>query len=230
MRKREIEIIPTYVPHDAADLAEGIRAIRTFSSQIHVDITDGLFTPEFTWPYVKKGEFGKFNFAGADGLFAEVHLMTENPRAIGIAFARAGASRILGHIEAFSTAAEAKETLLAWRANGADETGLSALLNTPFEMIEPLIPMCDAVHLMSIASIGAQGIPFDPRGITRIRKFHSKYPDVLISVDGGVAESNIADLVRAGARRFGVGSAISRSENPAASYTLLKTLAESAML
>jgi len=225
-----IEIIPTCVPSNAEALAEGASAVRAYAESIHVDITDGLFAPAITWPYVRKGEFGKFDLAGTRGLATEIHLMIQNPRALGIEFALAGAERILGHVEAFPSADAASGALREWKENGAREVGLGALLPTPIELIEPLVPFCDVVHLMTIASIGTQGIPYDARGVARIAEFHSRFPDMLISVDGGVAESNIADLVRAGARRFGVGSALSKVKDPAAAYARLKALAESAIV
>lgn len=226
----EIEIVPTCVPNDSAGLAAGADAIRSYSKSIHVDVTDGIFAPALTWPYVRKGEFGTFDLAGTRGLTTEVHLMTKHPQALGMAFARAGAKRILGHVEAFPSANEAADALSQWKENGAREVGLGMLLLTSLESIAPLVPLCDVVHLMTIASIGTQGIPYDARGVARIAEFHAQFPDMLISVDGGVAESNIADLARAGARRFGVGSAISKSQDPAATCARLKALAESAIV
>lgn len=225
-----IEIVPTCVPNDSASLKSGADEIRSFSRSIHIDVTDGLFTPAITWPYVRKGEFDKVSLAGTRGLSAEVHLMIQNPRALGIEFALAGAERILGHVEAFTSPDEAADALSAWKENGAREVGLGMLLLTPWESIAPLVPLCDVVHLMTIASIGTQGIPYDARGPARIAEFHARFPDIPISVDGGVADTNIVDLVRAGARRFGVGSAISKAQNPAAAYKELRALAESAIV
>lgn len=236
-----VEIIPTCVPQNGADLSECARFIRLFADEIHIDITDGLFAPSQTWPYTEKGVFGKIDLSGAYELVKEVHLMVEEPRTIGIEFARAGAFRILGHIEAFDNPQEAHGTLDAWKhagpegqqaayGAGAREVGLAILMHTPFELLDPLIPVVDVVHMMSIATIGTQGIPYDREAPERIAAFHAQYPDVLISVDGGVSEKNIVDLVKAGARRFGVGSAIAKAKDPAAAYKQLKDLAESATL
>ncbi len=231
MRSNEaIEIIPTCVPRAAEDLAECARAIRPFSTAIHIDVTDGLFAPSHTWPYTKHGVFGTFDLAGAHGLVKEIHLMVEEPRTIGIQFARAGALRILGHVEAFPTADDAHGALDAWRRAGAREVGLGILMETPFEVLEHHLLAVDVIHMMSIARIGTQGIPYDTRAPERIAEFHERYPEILISVDGGVSESNIEDLVRAGARRFGVGSALSKAPDPKAAFVKLKTLAESAVL
>ena len=225
-----VEIIPTCVPQSAAELKECARTIRAFSSHIHIDIVDGAFAPSYTWPYVEHGVFAEFDLLGAAGLSEEVHLMVEEPHEIGADFARAGAFRVIGHVEAFSNAEETHAALDVWRRSGAREVGLGILMETPLEVLEHHMLMVDVVHMMTIASIGTQGISYDPRAPARISELHARYPEVLISVDGGVSEANIADLVRAGARRFGVGSAIAKAPDPAAQYLRLKSLAESALV
>ena len=230
MNAESVEILPTCVPQGAADLAACARAIRPFSSEIHIDITDGIFAPSLTWPYAKQGEFGDFDLSGAAELVKEVHLMVEEPRKIGIQFAKAGAFRILGHVEAFQSEEDAHGALDAWKRSGAREVGLGILMDTPLEVLEHHLLIVDVVHMMSIARIGTQGIPFDPRSIERIAEFHERHPEILISVDGGVAGSNIADLIRAGARRFGVGSAIAKAADPRKAFHALQTLAENATL
>jgi len=72
--------------------------------------------------------------------------------------------------------------------------------------------------MMSIARIGFQGQSFDERVLTRVEELHAKYPDLLVSVDGGVTEATVESLVRAGANRMTVGAALSRSADPAATY------------
>ncbi len=224
-----VEIIPTCVPTEATDLSRGADAIRSFAPAIHIDIDDEIFAPVRTWPYTSAGIWEPFDIAGANGLPAEVHLMVQEPREIGITFAQAGAFRIIGHIEAFSSEDDAQSTLSAWKRSGASEVGLGILKATPFEVIEPLVSVCDVVHMMSIATIGTQGIPYDGSAPARIAEFHARFPETLISVDGGVALSNIADLVRAGARRFGIGAAIAKAPSPEEAYRALVSLAEGAL-
>jgi ribulose-phosphate 3-epimerase len=224
-----VEIIPTCVPAEAADLSSGADAIRSFADAIHIDIVDGLFAPAYTWPYSEKGVFGAFDLSGAGELLKEVHLMVAEPRAIGIAFAKAGAFRIIGHVEAFSSTDEAHSTLAEWKKSGASEVGLGILMDTPFELLEHHLLIVDVVHMMSISSIGTQGIPYNPAAPARIFEFHKKHPEVLISVDGGVSSTNIADLVRAGVSRFGIGSAIAKAADPRRAYHELKSAAEGAL-
>jgi len=228
MTSEAIEIIPTCVPMDENGLKTSADAVRSFSKSIHIDIDDELFAPVRTWPYTSPGVWGTFDLSGAKDLEADIHLMVQEPREIGIAFARAGAIRIMGHIEAFKNHDEARNALDEWRNNGAREAGLGILMGTPLDLLDPLVSIIDVVHMMSIATIGTQGILYQPDAPARIAEFHSRHPELLISVDGGVSEQNITELARAGARRFGVGAAIARASNPADAYKRLRSLAEAA--
>ena len=82
---------------------------------------------------------------------------------------------------------------------------------------------------MSIATLGYQGAAYEPRVVERIQELHAKYPKLVIEVDGGVSGKNIAELVRAGARRFGVGSAVMKASDPTAAYTQLQQIATEAL-
>ena len=224
-----IEIIPTVVPQKKEDIAANANIIRTFCDWMHVDIVDGVFAPTATWPYKSPGVFNSFDLDDASDLSVEAHLMVEELRLLGDACVKSGAKRILGHIEAFSDIASAREALDSWRTLGAIEVGLGLLMQTPIEEIAPLIAECDVVHLMSIARIGTQGIPFDAEAPARISEFHQRYPGVRISVDGGVAESNLKDLIAAGVTRFGIGSAIMKAPDPEVAYQRLNEVAEASL-
>jgi ribulose-phosphate 3-epimerase len=217
-----IEISPTIVPGSLEDVKEVSGRYASFSSRFQIDITDGHFAPNTTW-------LPKEDFLLPSEYTYEAHLMIEEPREMGTRFARAGAARIIGHAEALPSAELAESTFSEWKRMGAREAGLAVLLQTPFERVEPYLPHVDFVLLMTIARIGVQGIPYEARAPERIKEFHTRYPKVLIAVDGGVSEKNIADLVRAGASRFGVGSAISKAADSALAYDRLKILAEEAV-
>ena len=134
MSEETIAVVPTCVPRDEADLAECAQAVRTFSKTIHLDIDDGIFTSVRTWPYKEAGVFGAVGLTPLAALSVEVHLMVEEPRRIGAAFAKAGARTIIGHVEAFSETPEAHGALDLWRRSGAQQVGLALLLDTPVEV------------------------------------------------------------------------------------------------
>lgn len=197
---------------------------------MQLDVADGTFVSDMSWP-CREGQFAELEHVSVlfpPNLLVEVHLMAEEPERLGVLFARAGAKRILGHIEAFQEQKDVERALSHWRGSGAEEVGLALLLSTPREVLDPYIASIDVVQIMSIATLGKQGAPFESSAIARIEELHQKHADLIIEVDGGVGESNIAALVEAGATRFGVGSAIFKAEDPKAAYDNVKALAEAA--
>lgn len=230
-----IEIIPTNTcPPDLPELALRSEAFASFAPHVQLDVADGLFVPATSWPYApdqlpELEALADTGLPHSDKISYEVHIMAEEPKEIGTYLARAHVERIIGHVEAFADRAEAAEALRVWKRGGAKEVGLALLLDTPLPVVEPLIPLCDVVQIMSIARLGYQGASFEPRVFDRIRELHTLHPDLVIEVDGGVSEKNIQDLVRAGATRFGVGSSISKAADPKSAYEHLKKLAEDAV-
>lgn len=220
-------VLPTNTcPPDSAELAERSAQFLEFATDVQLDIADGIFAPVVSWPYgagqladLEKGPLVQLPYA--DRLTYEVHMMVQNPGKVGELLARMGAKRLLPHIETLPDADAARAIFASWRAAGAHEIGLSILIDTPLETLDELISEVDVVQMMSIAKIGAQGEPFDDRALQRVEELHAKYPDLLVAVDGGITEGNIEMLVRAGANRLCVGSAISKAASPAKSYAAL---------
>jgi ribulose-phosphate 3-epimerase len=229
-----IEIAPTNTcPADFPELVRRSKAFGQFAPYIHLDISDGKFTSVTSWPYAE-GQWAELEKMADRGevlplakiVHYEAHLMVQDPLRIGTFLARVGCRGIIAHLEAFQTFHSVKEAFSAWRAGGAEYVGLALLIDTPLDVFAQYAHECDAILLMSIPTLGKQGAPFDERIFSRIEKIHSKYPDLSIGVDGGVGMSNLAALVARGARRFGVGSAITKTPDPVEAYAQLKKLAE----
>jgi len=233
---RSIEILPTNTsPETLTELTQRTETLKEISPWIQLDIADGVFVPVVSWPY-QSGQWAELEVLSrgkklpySDSANYEVHLMVQKPREIGELLARAGAKRILGHAETFSGHGAVASAFSAWKAAGAEEVGLAFLLDTPLAEHETQIAECDVVQLMSIATLGRQGATFEPKIVQRIQELHAKYPELTIEIDGGVSTDNIAELARAGATRFGVGSAIMKSEEPKRAYETLKMAAENAL-
>ncbi|OHA46001.1 MAG: hypothetical protein A2541_00465 [Candidatus Taylorbacteria bacterium RIFOXYD2_FULL_36_9] len=71
----------------------------------------------------------------------------------------------------------------------------------------------DFVQFMGIDNIGFQDQEFDDRVLEKVSDLRSQYPNIPISVDGGVDFDNAADLISAGATKLVSGSAIFESED-----------------
>lgn len=215
------EIIPTVVPASFDDLAVRLNIVRGFARSLHIDAADGKFAPNTTW-LPQSGE----RIPGLNALRVEAHLMVANPLEAGVAFVKAGASRVIAHREAFADMATISAAFDAWKMAGAQEVGLALKMDTAPEAVAEIATRCDSITLMSIAQIGQQGATFESSSVARVRDFHQRFPQLTIAVDGGVSEANIVELAHAGASRFCVGSALSSSSDPAAVYKRLHELVD----
>ena len=214
-----VEIIPTVVPKSIDDVIAARKRYGAFAPSLHIDIVDGVFAPNKTWmpgPVEKLPDAADANY--------EIHLMVENPLQSGLTFARSGASRIIGHVEAFPNAECAREAFDMWQKAGAKETGIAILLDTPLEELTFYLDLCDFVHVMTIAKIGKQGFKFDERSIERVAEIHARYPKVVISVDGGETKDVVDDLSHAGASRFCIGSTLAKAKDPSKTYAQLRNI------
>ena len=85
------------------------------------------------------------------------------------------------------------------------EVGLALKNDTPVEKIEPFVSKINIVLLMSIVP-GFQGQPFIPKALEKIKELKSLAWQVGIGVDGSVKNTNIREIINAGADFVIVGS------------------------
>jgi ribulose-phosphate 3-epimerase len=224
-------IIPAILPVSREDLDQKLLALNSLTDEVQLDVIDGRFAGPPTWPYTEGGtsmpelpELGSFKF--------EVDLMVEDPEACMGDWVEAGATRVTVHAETAHNLAHVIDSFQ--RTYGHDKSfapdllafGLSVNVQTDTALIEPFLEKCNYVQFMGIARIGRQAEPFDTTVIAKIRAFHRKYPDMQIQVDGGVSRQTIPDLLRAGASRFVVGSALWRSGDVRKEYEALGELTQ----
>ncbi len=208
-------VIPAVVPHDAKDIAARAEVSAKFAQWLHIDVSDGVFTTDMNWPIPGLTQLP------LSGLLYEAHIMAANPEAIGLALIVSGVQRLIAHREAFADAAEAERVVRAWRDAGAKEVGLALLLQTPLSALEGLAEHIDFVQLMSIPRVGHQGEQFDEHVLSRVEELHAAYPEMMVSVDGGISEANVEELVRAGANRLVVGHVLIESMEPEVTFSAI---------
>ena len=184
-----------------------------FAPFVQVDIMDGVFVPTVSVP-AEALQRQDIRFAW------EAHLMVAHPLPHLEAFMRAGASRIIFHVEADD---EAALIILQARSLGL---GVGVALNppTPVGAIESLLPSVDSVLLMTVYP-GYYGASFVPEVMEKVNQVRSLCPGVEIGVDGGIKESNLPDVVEYGVDTVCVGSAVFGQPDPAASFVRLSDLA-----
>lgn len=218
-----VQVLPAVMPGSYAELEDWVRVLDGVAPWVQIDVMDGVFVPAISWPYSSvtstQSIVDSTKLPSTKELSYEVHLMVQEPEAIGRAFVRAGAKRIVVHVESFADTERARTCLNTVQSNGA-EVGIALLLETPLEVVHPFVTegLVSVVQVMSITPIGVQGAPFDERIYERVRTLRARYPLLDISVDGGIKKENAKHVIVAGATQLVVGSAIVKSPDPAAAY------------
>lgn len=226
-----IEIIPAIMPRSLEDLYVRLANVLGAARTVQIDVMDGVFVPEKSWPFTPGGseEFaravsGEFCLPCARDFNFEIDLMVADPVRAAGDWVRAGARRVIVHVESVEDIAGALGEIRA--ASPGVELGVAIDIGTPNERIESVLSRVDVVQCMGIAKIGYQGQPFDERVLAKISDLRARHPERILSVDGGVSAESIARLVRAGANRVAVGSAIFNTEDPALALRRLAAVAD----
>ena len=132
----------------------------------------------------------------------DAHLMVSNPDETVDWYADAGADMITVHYEA--------STHLHRTLTHLQQRGVKAGV-----VLNPATPVC--VLPGTIAKLHELKVMCERHGVSP-----------LIEVDGGISSKNIAEVVKAGANVLVAGSAVFKSEDPAAEVALLQKLGNEA--
>jgi ribulose-phosphate 3-epimerase len=238
-----IDIIPAIMPRTFSELFDLASKIEGFVPLAQIDVMDGIFVPSKSWPYEKGYPDRDDDFMALtrqeDGLpywetlDYEIDLMISEPEKHLEEWAPLGASRLIIHAESVQN----WERLLSLdimhkdaRRIGDDVViaiGISFGTETDISEYDEYIEYFDFVQCMGIAKIGYQGQAFDERVLSQINRLRQSYPNLPISVDGGVNIDTAKDLVHAGATRLVAGSAIFKAEDTEMAITKLESIVSS---
>lgn len=208
--KPRVELAPSILSADFSRLADEVRLVERYAGRIHVDVMDGHFVPNLSMgPDVVR------SLRPVTSLPIEVHLMVENPAMFVEAFTRAGADRLMFHVEVADDPTALAEKI---RAAGP-AAGIALKPATPWEGIESLLRVVDLVILMTVEP-GFGGQVFLEEVLPKIAEARAtimqKGLSVDIEVDGGIDSQTAARAREAGANVFVAGNAIFGEQNPTA--------------
>jgi ribulose-phosphate 3-epimerase len=216
------EIIPAILPKSYEELEEKLDIAAGHSKSVQIDICDGAYVPNRTWPYLKG------TASEADQIFEslvsqekalphweeidfEFDLMVRNVREKIPDFISAGASRIIVHRGSVDEVE--METIIKDYGKHSEEIGIfdielgiALLPDDSPQSIKNFVSNIHFVQVMGISKVGFQGQNFDEGSLELIRAIKLTYPDLIVSVDGGVNADTAKLLVEAGADRLVVGS------------------------
>jgi ribulose-phosphate 3-epimerase len=214
----DVEIAPSILAADYANLEAAMSGVATATQWLHVDVMDGHFVPNITIgpPVVA-------SLRRHSELYFDCHLMIEEPNRYLEAFRDAGASSATIHVEVGGTA----EHLAQMRELGLG-VGLACNPDTPFSAVEPFLDRIDLLLCMTVfPGFGGQSFIEDvlPKVAEARTVLDRSGLAVVIEVDGGVDEKTIGPSAHAGARIFVAGSAVFNDEDPADAVTRLRAIA-----
>jgi ribulose-phosphate 3-epimerase len=194
---------------DLARLGEEIARMDGHADLYHFDVSDAHFVPGLL--------FFPDLLAAVRPLTRRpftVHLMSRDPLPLIDDFVDAGAGLLLVHAEIGGRAADA---LRAIDAKGRAR-GLALCLETPIDALEPLLDQVDMVLLMG-TRLGVKGQALSPLAAGRIEALRALLSArglegrVRIEADGGIRESTVPLLRRAGADLVVPGSLVFSSSD-----------------
>ena len=228
------EIIPAVMPDSFTDIESAAVSVRGSAQTIQLDLMDGKYVPESTWPFHVPGGRDLQGFAKGElglplweDINYELDLMVSKPEEQMETWLSLGASRIIFHYASvndwniISDIDQVSRNFL--------EIGVAVTIHDDLEKIYQLLDdgVVDFVQFMGIASIGFQGEPFEAGILEKISELRRAYPDIIISIDGGVGAETIPLLHEAGVNRFVSGSGVFGHGLPKENIDILYQVLES---
>ena len=216
-------IAPSILSADFAALGRDIAAVeRGGADLIHIDVMDGHFVPNITIGPPVVRAIRKIATRPLD-----VHLMIEEPDRYIDAFVEAGASMISVHVEVLPHL----HRTLGYLKKAGVKAGAVINPSTPVGALEDVARDLDFVLLMSV-NPGFGGQSFIPHSLEKVRRVRALLTaagsTAQIEIDGGVDDTNIAEIVSAGADILVAGNAIFGAPDAEAATRALRAAANQA--
>lgn len=211
-----MKIAPSLLAADFLNLSGEIKKVSS-ADYLHLDIMDGTLVPNIS-----------FGFSVIEPLAAldtpelDVHLMVVNPQNWFDRLSVLGIRMISFHYEA--TLENTALYIDRLHSLGC-KAGVAINPDLPVEVLYPYIGSADFFLVMSVFA-GFGGQKFIPDTLERVSLLKNKIiemnSDALIQVDGGVGPANISELKQRGVDIVVAGSAVFKSDDPAAAIESLR--------
>ncbi len=227
------EIIPAILEKNLNEIKNKLTFLRRSVKTVHIDFCDGAFVQNQTWPYASGG-FHDYDFARIlneeEGMPLwqefdfEFDLMVEHAVENFELFLKLGPKRIIFHLRGEKSVKEFEHFLEGVDMYVRDtveigvaiepEGDLATALRFANSVASRIANKVDFLECMGIDRIGFQNQKFNPKVLDNVIFLKDKVRGIVLSVDGGVNLQNGEALLRAGADRLIVGSAIWKSGDP----------------
>jgi len=214
-----IEIMPSVLAADMGNLEGAIRQCEAAGAdQIHLDVMDGVFVPN-----ISMGPAVCEMVNRVTDLPIDTHLMLLRPQDHIEAFAKAGSDTILIHIEA---ECDMEDTLRKIRDLGC-KAGITVNPPTPVDSIFQTLEkgLVDEVLVMSV-NPGFGGQSYIAEAEAKVAEVRRRYPDMLISIDGGIDLETVKPAAAHGANLFVAGTSLFKAPDMKVAIAQMRANAE----
>ena len=205
----ELIISASILSADMGCLAkESAAVLQAGADSLHIDVMDNHFVPNLTFGPLVCSALRKH----LSKTFLDVHLMVNPVDHLINGFAAAGADQISFHPEAST---DVVKNLKQIRHLGC-KAGLAINPQTSLNCLDNLWEHLDSLLMMSV-NPGFAEQHFIPEVLNKISSakqlISTHKPTIRLGVDGGVKKNNIAQIAKAGADTFILGSGIFNTED-----------------
>jgi ribulose-phosphate 3-epimerase len=208
-------IIPAVMPEQFEDIRDLSALVKNRAQIIQLDIMDGKYVPERTWPFYHNRDRDFYALVNEEGylpywdeLDYECDLMIARPEEHIDLWLQCGASRLVFH---YASVHDWNPILsIDHGIRNFIQIGLAVTIHDDLDKTKKLLETgsFDYIQVMGIAHIGYQGESFEVASLSIIAEIHTVFPELPIQVDGGVSLETIAKMKEAGASCFVSGSGV----------------------
>lgn len=205
-----VTICPTITVENAEDYRQQMALLEPFATRLHVDMSDGEFTPR------KLINFDQVWWRGNRTI--DLHLMYKYPTEHSEIILALNPRLVIVHAEAEGNFMNFAEHL---HEHGI-EVGIALLQRTEVETIMPALDFVDHVLIFS-GNLGYQGgseVDFDL--LKKVEQVRRLRPAIEIGWDGGVNDENARQLAEGGIDVLNVGGYIQHAVDPESAYAKLE--------
>ena len=223
----EKQLIPTILVQNFDEVEEKIKAVEDYVEWVQIDVMDGIFVNNETWPHsvvpgrAKRGKKYLVEIAKLKKLKSkakiEIHLMVEKPEDEFDNWLKV-ADRIIIHFESKITNRELGiEKMIENAHKLKKEFGLALNPETSFAVTLPFIESQSPNHLdlalLMTVQPGWGGQELKEWVLEKAKFLRERWPGGNIEIDGGVNDENIDKAIKSGVNLICAGSYIYRSKN-----------------
>lgn len=184
--------------------------ISEYSVGVHLDFSDGIFTPHKLLPISKAFRIKQ--------LITHAHIMYKNPLVELKNIIKLGADLVILHAESDNVV----ECLERLQSEGV-RTGVALLSTTATTKLKEFDGLFDHVLVFG-GTLGSQGGQADLNLLEKVQQIKGDFPDAEIAWDGGINDTNVAKIASAGASILNVGGYLKNSDDPKKAYAALSSL------